>query len=340
MPSEQIFLTGYVDEWMSKELMSSLKKSKEKEVDIFISSYGGSVDEGFTIANYIQGLNKSGTKEIHTHNLSHADSIATILMLAAPKENRHIVESSTMFLHDPLFSVFLANIKQEDARKMDKELEIQKNRVADFYVKNIEGLEKDEALALMSGEVTLTAKQMLDLGIVSEVKESFKIAANKVITNNNRKMGLFGRKNDEPINTTTFVDGTQIAYSGELKEGIEIQKIGENTDLNGEFITEDNRKVIIENNKVSGIEVIENSNDESLTLDIVAQAIANALDPLSKRLEELETTIDNLRNTPSNGKIPAVPVNQTQNLHIGTQESAKKAVNDLNKRIANKRKEE
>ncbi len=336
--SKQIFLTGYVDSWMSNDIRNEIESSKEKRIDVYISSYGGSVDHGFEIANLIQGIEATNSKEIHTYNLAHADSIATVIFLAAKKENRHIVGNSTMFYHEPRYIV-IDEVTKNDAELMARELELQKNRIADFYIKNIEGLDKNEAFSLMEGETTIGSEKMLSLGIVSEVQETFKIAACKTITNLKfKQMGLFGKK--EPINTLQLSEDVTIAFYGELKEGIEVQKIGENCNLEGEYITNSKKIVIDSNNKIIEMSNIEVNDDDKNFMNEISKVVNDIIEKaLTDFRNEIDEKIENIRKTGSTQKIEKIENKSTDQFNLGTQSSVRKNTNEYLNAILKKRRE-
>lgn len=318
--SKQIFLTGIVDDWASEEVRWQIDNSSEKRIDLYVSNWGGSVNKGFEIANYIQGVNASGKKEIHTYNLSHADSIATVVFLAPPKEQRHILESSTLFTHEPRV-ISIDAITKDDAAKLEIELEMQTNRIADFYVRNIEGLDKNEALAMMKGEENLNAEKMLSLGIVTEIVPEFEIAATrKALTNfNYTKMGLFGNKEKQPINTVALEDGSQLLYSGEFKEGTELHAIGEVRNLSGEHVTNDGQTLVIDDsNKL--VKVMDKVEETTETAPITIEAIAALIDEkLTEHDQKIDDKINALRSKGSSTKLPKIENNGGSNKVIANE---------------------
>ncbi len=295
--SKQIFLTGIVDNWMAEDMRWSLRNSSESHIDIYISSVGGNVNDGFEIANLIEGINAKGDKEIHTHNLSHVDSIATVIFLSAPIGNRHIVQSSTMFKHEPEFSMaFGVNIKKTE--KMKQALEIEKNRIADYYVKKIEGLEKEEALSLMAGETNLTAEKMLELNIVSSIEENFNIAAQRNLINTNHKsintMGLLDMfKKGNPTALTTK-DGTVIV-GGELKVGTEVVANG-NEELKEIYNLEDGQILNIKEGKIESIEEAKVEETKEDVSEIVAKVSKEVINVVGEQIIALETKNEELQN--------------------------------------------
>jgi ATP-dependent Clp protease protease subunit len=324
----------------------ALTNIEDETIDIYISSFGGSVNKGFEIANLIQGIQAAGEKEIHTHILSHADSIATVIMLAAKPENRHVVSNSTFFVHDPRFIVF-DEVTKQDAEKMANELEIQKNRIADYYVKNIKGLDKDEALSLMANETNLTAEKMLELGIVNEIQESFDIAAQRNLISNQNKnqMSLF-KKEPKAINVIAMKDGSFLLHEGELKVGAIVQNAGEIVDLEAENETIEGKIITIDvDNKIieikeaddagsDGDEGADDANDDKV-VDEVAEILAKFEEKITALMD---SKIEAIKKTGSKAKVPKTEPKEGEIIK-GTQASAGAGIRERMKKIqAEKRK--
>ena len=276
-------MTGIIDDWTAEDFRWMLMNSDETEIDVYISTYGGSVNAGFEIANLIQAVQN---KKISTFNLSHIDSIGTVIFLSAKSENRHIVDNSTMFKHEPRFIIF-DEITKDDAEKMAAELEIQKNRIADYYVKNIEGLTKDEAFELMENETNLTAEDMLEHNIVTEIMPAFEIAAQKNLIINQNEKQMFNKK--KPINALAMQDGSTLLYEGELEKGTVMQKAGELVNLEGENIdAEGNTVVIDKDNKVE--EIVEASAEP--TVEPVVESTENIVEEVATLIDEKLTALE------------------------------------------------
>jgi len=352
----KIYLNSIVDSWSVDWIVSDLEWSTDKQDDIYISSIGGSTDEGFRLANIIQAINKAGKKKVDTHLLSNADSIATVVFLAPPKEQRHIVQSSQMFTHEPRFLLMFSEVTIDDADKMSERLEIEKQRIADFYTKNIEGLTKDEAIALMEGEKTLTSDDMLKHKIVEEVLPFLEMAAIKEqlfnINRNRVQMGLFDRK--KPANIVNMKDGSQYLVEGEVQKGSPIQKAGEVVDLNGEFEMEDGKILVAENNKISDIKevpdevVVDNESALELvnqvTKSVVAALTEEVINPLEEKITALEGKLQAIKVIP--GKhvpdkkegVNNIKVDPTINMDM--QDAARKSIAAEMREIQNKKNEE
>lgn len=295
-----IFLESRIWEWSFDEFKYDIENSSDKNIDVYIACIGGNVDAGFAMANYIDAINASGSKTIKTHILSNADSIATVIFLAA--NERTIVQSSTMFVHQPRF-LWIEDVTSDVADEAAESLRIQEERIANYYTQKIPNLDKKEALDLMSGNTTLSAEKMLEFGIVSEVKESFNIAAIKSKTN----MSLFGKK-EKPLQNISLKQGDDevlAIHRGELAENVELERIGDGEALNGEFVTNE-QKVTIENNKVTAIEAIEAQKEEAPEMEaVVAEKVAEAVSPLMEQIEALTEKLANVKSThkPQKGNV-------------------------------------
>ena len=150
----------------TKFVQNKLAEIEGKEVLVHINSPGGEVSEGFAIHDILE----NSEKEISTIIEGNCSSIATVVLLAAKKENRKATENSTGMIHNPWkISIGNSDELQEDVDLL-KEKEAQ---LLDFYVAKT-GSTRDELENLMAEEKELTANDLLDLGFISTVAETVK----------------------------------------------------------------------------------------------------------------------------------------------------------------------
>lgn len=281
-PSKAVYLLSDVDDWSVQYIMDEIEMAEENRINLYISSYGGSVNSGFQLANYIMGVNRGG-KKINTYNLSHADSIATVVFLAPPKSQRHIVPSSTMFKHEPRFMMEF-DITKDKANKMSEQLEIQKQRIAQYYTQQITGLTKEEALQLMANEVTLTAEDMVRLEIVEDIQEEFLIAAYAKINNKStfNNMGLFDKNKSKAVKSIELANSENLLLiEGDLEKGAKVLAITNDTSakLPGTHNLKDGRKIVV------------NSDDEIEEVQEKEPETEEAPENLDELAEELGKTV-------------------------------------------------
>lgn len=252
MNNQSTYLTTVIDEWSVEEIRKQIIDSPDQKIDIYISSNGGSVDKGFELANFIEGVKN---KEIHTHILSNADSIATVIFLAPPKERRHAVASSTFMIHNPKAVAMFIELDEEAAENLQNQLEFVKTRILNYYVRKFPNLTRDELSDLMDKDTYMTAEELQEYGAIEEILESFDIAAyNKDYLNKKRNsMKIFKNKN-QAINSVKLDNGNQLIYEGELSEGTELRNLGDPESLEGEHTLEDGRKITVDkDNKITAI---------------------------------------------------------------------------------------
>lgn len=252
--NQSVYLTTVIDEWSVEEIRKQIIDSPDQKIDVYISSYGGSVDKGFELANFIEGVNN---KEIHTHILSNADSISTVIFLAPPKEQRHAVASSTFMIHNPKAGIMFADMDEEDAKNLQNQLEVAKTRILNYYVKKFPNLSREDLSDLMDKDTYMTAEDLKEYGAIDEILETFDIAAyNKNYLNKNpNKMTKFSLRNKkQAINSVTLDNGTQLLYEGELADGTELRNLGDPESLEGDHKLEDGRTITVDkDNKITNI---------------------------------------------------------------------------------------
>ena len=162
--------SDYASEWGVVSLVDIVKQMNEgkdaEEYIVHIHSRGGDVDEGFAIHDVLAA---SG-KKIITKIEGMCYSIATIVALAANKEDRQITENSSFGIHNPTGGVFG---DAEDIQKCADKMKEYQEKIIDFYVEKT-GADKTKITKLTEEETTLTADEAKDLGFITEVIETMK----------------------------------------------------------------------------------------------------------------------------------------------------------------------
>lgn len=297
-----VFIDGEIADTFFQQFRAQVESSTDKRIDMWIATIGGNVDAAIAAANYVQAVNNSGKKDIHTNLLSNADSSGTILFLAPAKENRHIVGSSKMFIHEPRY-MNMFDVAKVDATKAAEDLELYSNRIADFYVSRIDGLTKSEAQSLMSGERTLSAEDMKEYNIINDIQPSFNIAALKQKSNFNN-MGMF--KKQKPMTISALKQGeneVQAVHRGELVVGLDIEPVGD-VALKGDYIVGKN-KLTVSNNVVEAIEPFEEKEEKEDVMDVaaeVSEAVEAAVAPIMDMVEAVVAKMETISGQKSTHK--------------------------------------
>lgn len=341
MAEKSIFLDSEITDLTSTELRETIENNKDVKIfNIYISSFGGGVEAGLSIKNYLRGLEG---KTINTFIMSHADSIASIIFLGAKKENRHVVQSSKFFMHSPRFMGIDEVVTLEVLETMKKSLKFDNERLLSIYDKEFTNLSREDIDEKMKSETDLTPQDLVEFGVIDKknILDNLKIAA---INKNKNKMSMFSRKKDEvkqKINPLTLNNGENeidVVFTGDsIAVGSEVQAFGDLKAITGEFTLKDGRILIIQEDKVMEIRDPENSEheddedeDESISLkDITAvinKAIVDNVAPLQEQIQNISDEFTKLKTTASKGKpSKAVELNNVTNTRI--------SIDDIQKQI-------
>lgn len=136
-----------------------------KDLTIEINSEGGIVDEGFAIHDKLvsSGLN------IHTEITGLCGSIATVIALAAPLENRSMHSNSKYFIHNPYW---LTNegeaLEADDLDVLSDDLRTSQEDILNHYVKKTSQT-KAKLQSFMKQKRNLSASEAKEMGFISKI---------------------------------------------------------------------------------------------------------------------------------------------------------------------------
>lgn len=154
------------DVFSASRLTDFLQNTDDSEIDGRLHCRGGSVSEGYTCHDLLTHSGKKITMTVE----GLCASIATVIMMSAPKERRKIYPYGQVMIHNPYIPEYTLadSYEAEDLKKMAADLEMEQNRLLDFYVANT-GADREQLKAMMDAETTLNAEQALEMGFVGEI---------------------------------------------------------------------------------------------------------------------------------------------------------------------------
>lgn len=142
-------------------------------IELHLHSNGGSVSEGWSIYDRLRATGK----EIHAIVEGKAASMATVILMAAPKENRRSYENAEILIHNPYILTGGAFTADELAR-LEREMRKDQDKMLDLYVDRCSDAEDDEekrqALReelqkVMDEDVYITTARAMELGLIGEI---------------------------------------------------------------------------------------------------------------------------------------------------------------------------
>ena len=145
-------------------------------IDMRIFCNGGSVVEGWAIYDR---LRQSG-KKISCTVEGKAASMATIIMLAAPKESRKAYENAAFLLHNPWVPGWCLGdqLNAKDLKNQGEEMQMWQDKMVDAYVERC-GCDREEIQALMDKDIFISTSEALRLGLISSTVAPISASASK-----------------------------------------------------------------------------------------------------------------------------------------------------------------
>lgn len=145
-------------------------------IDMRIFCNGGSVVEGWAIYDR---LRQSG-KKISCTVEGKAASMATIIMLAAPKESRKAYENAAFLLHNPWVPGWCLGdqLNAKDLKNQSEEMQMWQDKMVDAYVERCE-CDREEIQALMDKDIFINTSEALRLGLISSTVSALSASASK-----------------------------------------------------------------------------------------------------------------------------------------------------------------
>lgn len=144
-------------------------------IDMRIFCNGGSVVEGWAIYDRLRQSGKKITCTIE----GKAASMATIIMLAAPKESRKAYENAAFLLHNPWVGWCLGDqLNAKDLKNQSEEMQMWQDKMVDAYVERCE-CDREEIQALMDKDIFINTSEALRLGLISSTVPALSASASK-----------------------------------------------------------------------------------------------------------------------------------------------------------------
>lgn len=177
----KIFLVGQVDDESCNELIKQLTylegEDNTRPVTLFINSPGGSVSSGLAVYDTIR-LMKSPVRAIVT---GIAASMGSIILLACEKENRWMLPSSKIMIHDCSWgSRDFGGYKPHEIEQELKQLKSTNARLLAIIAERCGKTVKEVAKVTMHDSY-FSAEEAIAFGLVSAVvdRESFETIVEK-----------------------------------------------------------------------------------------------------------------------------------------------------------------
>ena len=238
--------------------------AEDKTIDVHIHCNGGDVLEGWAIYDRLRATGK----EITTIVDGTAASMATVILMAAPKERRKAYANAQILVHNPwLDPAWVGNngmATADDLEKAAVQLKEQQDRILDLYVERC-GCDRDEMAALMAEDKFISVERAMELGMVGEVIApiSAKRVNNMSIKEKilNAINSVFGTEEQAPMMAMELATASGDTLRIEREEGA--PAVGDVAEPDGEWLMPDNTTIVVENGVITEIRQAEEQVDEA-----------------------------------------------------------------------------
>lgn len=134
-------------------------------IDMRIFCNGGNVVEGWAIYDRLRQSGKKITCTIE----GKACSMATIIMLAAPKESRHAYENASILVHNPWIPCWGlgSTVGAKELENAAEEMRMWQDKMVDLYVERC-GCDREEIQSLMDKDIFISVDRAIELGLVAD----------------------------------------------------------------------------------------------------------------------------------------------------------------------------
>lgn len=156
-----VVFEGKIDQEATNRLYTAVQngtKLSASKIVIFFSSLGGSIYEGFLLANVIQ----NSKVPILIHATNHIDSIANVIYLSA--KERSAESHAKFYMHG-------SSAGGGDIRELTDNLsavETNNTRIA-YYISENTNLKLDKVKSMMMAGTTISAQEALQYGIATQI---------------------------------------------------------------------------------------------------------------------------------------------------------------------------
>jgi ATP-dependent Clp protease, proteolytic subunit ClpP len=276
----------------------------DNKIDVRLHCNGGSCTEGWAIYDRLRATGKEITCTVE----GNAASMATVILMAAPKERRKAYASAEICVHNPWISSWgLSDIvTADDLDKAAKDLRDIQEKMLNLYVERCE-CDKDEMQALMNEDKYIGVNEAIRLGLIGEVIAPVSAKKQGAVFNNKSKNKM--AKEEKKVEVKASLIDRALAKLGiknldELAKGMDLStsdgqmltvereegepQVGDKATPDGEFMMPDGKTIVVADGVITDIKTDANgSNEDGENTDRIEE-LEKEIEDLKKRIEELE----------------------------------------------------
>lgn len=276
----------------------------DNAIDVRLHCDGGSVIEGWGIYDRLRATGKVITCTVE----GNAASMATVIMMAAPKERRKAYKNAEICVHNPWVPAYALGdtLTAAELEKAASDLKETQNKMLDLYVERCE-CNREEMQALMDEDKYIGVDRAMELGLIGEIIAPAS-AKKQGLMLNNKNSKKMAKEKDEKVEVKASLLDRALAKLGlktidELAKGMDLStsdgqtltvereegepQVGDKASPDGEFVMPDGKTIVVKDGVITDIKTDSNGSDGEGDGDRIAELEAE-VEELKKKIEELE----------------------------------------------------
>jgi ATP-dependent Clp protease, proteolytic subunit ClpP len=312
----------------------------DNKIDVRLHCNGGSCTEGWAIYDRLRATGKEITCTVE----GNAASMATVILMAAPKERRKAYASAEICVHNPWISSWgLSDIvTADDLDKAAKDLRDIQEKMLNLYVERCE-CDKEEMQALMNEDKYIGVNEAIRLGLIGEVIAPVSAKKQGAVFNNKSKNKM--AKEEKKVEVKASLIDRALAKLGiknldELAKGMDLStsdgqmltvereegepQVGDKATPDGEFMMPDGKTIIVADGVITDIK-IEAQGSEGEDGD----ENTDRIEELEKENEDLKKQIEELTQAKKDAEAKAKTTDELRILNAVKMAGGEKALSQI-----------
>lgn len=278
----------------------------DNAIDVRIHCDGGSVVEGWGIYDRLRATGKDITCTVE----GNAASMATVILMAAPKERRRAYKNAQICVHNPWVPAYaLGNtLTAAELEKAASDLKETQEKMLDLYVERCE-CNKEEMQALMDEDKFIGVDRAMELGLIGEIIAPAS-AKKQGLVFNNKKENKMAEKNEKVEVKASLLDRA-LAKLGlknieELAKGLDLStsdgqtltvereegepQIGDKASPDGTFEMPDGKTIVVKDGAITDIQTSSSGGSEGEEGSELEKRVAELENEVKELQEKLESS--------------------------------------------------
>jgi len=275
----------------------------DNQIEVRLHCDGGSVTEGWAMYDRLRATGKEITCIVE----GNAASMATVILMAAPKERRKAYENAHILVHNP-WAVVMTAADADDMQKMANDLKAEQERLVNLYVERC-GVDRDTIQSLMDEDKFITAEEAKELGIIGEIippiSAKVRTTTNPINMNEvNVKASLLDRMlaklGFKTIDEAASLEIKALELSTADGQTLTIEReegqpqVGDAANPDGEWLMPDGTTIVVENGVITDIKPKEDAPEGNADDDKKGEEPTTEEDDKDEEMEHLRERIAEL----------------------------------------------